>query len=453
MSKRLFTLIYTFFIAMLCHAQQGGIITTVAGAGYGYSGDDSAAVLAKLRFPSGVAIDRAGNIYIADQGNFAIRKVNAAGIITTISGNDTTGYAGDGLPAKYAEFSYPSGLAVDGFGNLFIADTRNNVIRRISAAGIITTYAGNGTQGYTGDGSLAIYASIYSPSGIAADAAGNLFIADQHNNVVRKVDTKWIITTVAGGTTSGYSGDNGPATLAGLKLPSAVAVDGAGNLYIADMGNYVVRKVDPSGIITTVAGVVGSTGYTGDGGPATAATLGTTTSIAADVAGNVYIAAAALVRKVDPSGIITTAAGNDTMGYTGSGVPAIAAKIGRQPYLATDASGNIFIADKTANIVRKITSSLSVGPVGSSNTGIAIIPNPNNGSFTISGAVRSIINEQAPLIITDITGTVVYKDKVLLQNGNIHTQITLPNELPNGVYVLRVQSSKEGVVSRVVIDK
>ncbi len=219
-----------------------GIITTVAGNGtYGFSGDGGLATVATMRYPSAVAVDSAGDLFIADYGNYRIRMVNANGIITTVAGKGSYGYSGDGGAATNAYITYPYGVAVDGAGNLYIADEANERIRKVGTNGIITTVAGKSGSGYSGDGGAAANALLSPPSGVAVDSTGNLFIADANNFRVRKVAANGIITTVAGNGYTGFSGDAGPATNASLYYPSGVAVDGGGNVFIAD--NYRVRKV------------------------------------------------------------------------------------------------------------------------------------------------------------------------------------------------------------------
>jgi sugar lactone lactonase YvrE len=240
-------------------------------------------------------VDAAGNFYIADYdgGDNRIHKVTAAtGIITTVAGNGTPRYSGDGGSATSAELMNPTAVAVDAAGNLYIADSGNNVIRKVTAAtGIITTFAGDGTAGYSGDGSAATTAQLQLPRGLVIDTTGNLYIADYFNNSIRKVTASTgIITTVAGNGTPGYSGDGGPATSAELMNPTAVAVDGAGNLYIADEPNQVIRKVTAAtGVITTIAGQGGTRGFSGDNGPAVDSILNDPFGVAVDSAGNLYI--------------------------------------------------------------------------------------------------------------------------------------------------------------------
>jgi len=338
-----------------------GALTVVAGNGIPrFSGDGGPATGASLYRPTGVAVDAAGSIYIADTGNGRIRKVGLSGIIGTVAGNGKSGFSGDGGPATSASLDGPSGVAVDAAGNLYIADSTssysggNNRIRKVSPSGIISTVAGNGTAGFSGDGGLATNASLNVPSGIAVDAADNLYIADARNNRVRRVAPSGIISTVAGGG-SGFPGGNGPATSASLSWPSSVAVDAAGNLYITDQGNGRIRKVSPSGMISTAAGS-GQGGFTGDGGPATLASLWRPTGVAVDAAGSLYIADQLnnRIRAVSPSGIISTVAGNGTVGSSGDGLSATSASLAGPRGVAVDAGGNLYIADTGNNRVRRV---------------------------------------------------------------------------------------------------
>ena len=270
------------------------IIDTVAGVGVG---DGGPATAAQLSFPFGVAVDAAGNIYIADSNNQRIRRVNIDGSIVTVAGggNPSDGIGDDG-PATAAKLGAPSGVAMDAAGNIYIADTGNRRIRKIDTDGNIFTIAGTGTPGLSGDGGPATAAQLNLPSGVAVDAAGNIYIADRDNHRIRKVDVDGNISTVAGAGASaggigmsGYGGDGGPAVQAHLNLPGSVAVDAAGNLYIADIRNHRIRAVDIDGNIFTIAGT-GTRSLSGDGGPATAAQLNFPSGVAVDAAGNIYIA-------------------------------------------------------------------------------------------------------------------------------------------------------------------
>ncbi len=320
-----------FFASSNCvfRLDANGTLTRVAGnARAGYSGDGGPATSAQLSGPNGIALDKAGNLYIADTDNHRVRKVSPPGVISTIAGNGTGGYSGDGGPATSAELSYPAGVAVDSAGNVYIADEDNNRIRRVTQSGVIGTFAGNGTQGSSGDGGPGAGAELNEPFGVAVDSAGNLYIADTFNSRIRKVTPSGVMVALAGSGTVGFSGDGGPADDAELAFPWAVAVDAGGNLYIADTFNNRVRKVTPSGVITTVAGD-GIQGYSGDEGPAARSELYTPCGVAVNAAGNLYLADYSnyRIRQVTPSGIISTAAGNGTYGYSGDGGSAASAQL------------------------------------------------------------------------------------------------------------------------------
>jgi sugar lactone lactonase YvrE len=486
-----------------------GIISTIAGNGTaGYSGDGGPATEASLNGPTSLFVDSANNIYITDTFNYVVRKIDAAGVIHTVAGNNQPGFAGDGGPATSAQISYSSGIVADGQGNLYIADSNNDRVRKVDASGTITTYAGNGqtgnggnggpatgasiggtrglligggklyittfsnvwavnlaTQkikivagdpggfaGFNGDGKTALATTLQSPWGmtfdsagrlliadegnarvrrigggkivrtiagghtgdggpardsnlnagffgghIAFDPSGNLYLADTSNSRVRKISTTGVITTIAGNGNAGYSGDGGLATEAMLNQPSGVAADGAGNVYIADLNNFAIRKVDSSGIITTfattaangmavdsagnlyvagfynevvlkftpdgassiVAGVQFNFGYNGDGIPATEAWLAFPMGVAVDKAGNLYIAdwLNNRIRKVETNGIISTVAGNGNPGFSGDGGPATSAMIWSDLDVAVDTKGNFYIADSSNFRIRMVDAS------------------------------------------------------------------------------------------------
>ena len=254
-----------------------------------FSGDEGPATAARLTFPFGVAVDGAGNLYIADSSNHRIRKVDATGTITTVAGTGEFGFGGDEGPATAAQLFLPIGVAVDGTGNLYIADAGNQRIRKVDATGTITTVAGTGERDFSGDEGLATAAQLDFPFGVAVDGTGNLYIVDTYNHRIRKVDATGTITTIAGTGERDFSGDGGPAVRAALYFPIGVAVDSAGNLYIADSSNHRIRKVDATGTITTIAGT-GEFGFSGDGGPAVLARLAFPGSVTVDGTGNLYIA-------------------------------------------------------------------------------------------------------------------------------------------------------------------
>jgi sugar lactone lactonase YvrE len=378
-------------------------ITTVAGNGIPtFAGDGGAATNASLYDPEGVAFDASDNLYIADDVNFRIRKVDTNGIITTVAGNGTNGYSGDGGTATNASLYDPRDVAFDSFGNLFIVDTSNNRIRKVDTNGIITTVAGNSGIGFYGDGGVATNASLYYPFGIAFDASGNLYIADSYNNRIRKVDTNGIITTVAGNGSATYAGDGGVATNASLNYPDGIAFDAFGNLYIADSDNNRIRKVDTNGIITTVAGKSGS-GYSGDGGAATNANLYFPYRVTFDAYGKLYIADNFRIRMVDTNGLITTVAGNGTFGYSGDGNVAANAPLYQGQGMTVDSAGNLYIADHYNNRIRKVFAY----PAGLSTLTLASITTNNIGNYSviISSAVGSVTSSVAVLCMPPfITG-------------------------------------------------
>jgi uncharacterized protein (TIGR03437 family) len=349
----------------------GGISTFVGNGKYRFVGDGGPASSAVLNFPAGISVDSLDNIFLADSFNNRIRKVTAAGTIDTFAGTGTGQFFGDGGPATQAGLLFPFSVAVDPSRNVFIADTQNDLIRKVVPSGIISTIAGNLLHGYSGDGGPGVTAMINLPVGVATDASGNVFIADNNNNRVRRVTTDGVITTVAGNGARTFAGDGGPAAKASLNLPTGVAVDAAGNLFINDSGNDRVRKVTPDGKIATVAGN-GVFGYSGDGGPGINARLNLNSgasydSLTADSAGNLYIADYFnnRIRKLTPGGIISTVAGSGSFGYAGDGGPATAASLEFPSAVAIDSAGNLLISDTFNNRIRAVLSTLpsvSVAP-------------------------------------------------------------------------------------------
>lgn len=354
--------IFIFLFVFNYFSVSGQIITTVAGNGtYGYSGNGGYATDAQLAWEIGLVTDKAGNLYIADHDNNVIRKVDKAGIITDFAGTHILGYSGDGGLAVNAELYHPARMAIDAAGNLYFTDQNAEIIRKIDNAGIITTIAGLQPDGYSGDGGPLGDARFLDISGISFDKSGNMYIADYGNNVIRKVNTAGIITTLAGNGTPGFSGDNGPAVNAQLSSPYAVEVDNNGNIYIPDNGNHRIRKVNPSGIITTYVGK-GSFGYSGDGGPAGNATLYYPWDIGMDKYDNLFICDYGnnVIRKVDASGIISTYAGKGSFGYSGDGGPAIEAELGEIADVVVDDGGNVYVSQRTPfYVVRKINNCLT----------------------------------------------------------------------------------------------
>ncbi len=336
-----------------------GTITTVAGNGTaGFSGDGGKATDAMLNLPSGIVIDDKGNIYIADRSNDRVRVVNSKGIITTIAGNGMDGYKGDLGPATQAQLSRPFGLALDKKGNLYIADRGNNRVRKVNPQGIITTVAGDGSFFYMGDNGPAYRASIAGPTGVVVDDNGILYIADRNNNRIRAVDTQGMIRTVAGTGQQDYNGDSEVARDTNLYLPFGVALDQDDKLLIIDRSHYRIRRVDPRrGTVITVAGN-GVKMFAGDGGPATGANLSFPHGIVVDKNDNLLISDKGnyRIRRVSPDGIIQTIAGNGIRGNIGDGLPALEASIYGATSLKLNNKGEMFIVSPSGftSIIRKI---------------------------------------------------------------------------------------------------
>src|SRR5437762_622934 len=369
--------------SQVLRVDNNGQLSAYAGTGIGVTGgprgDGGAATAADFCDVNGIALDSSGNLFIADDCDYVIRRVDAStGIISTVAGNGTWGYSGDGAPATAAKLAGPAGVAVDGAGNLFIADEFNRRVRRVDAATqVITTVAGNGTFGFSGDGGPATSAELDGPTGVAVDSAGNLFIADNFNLRIRRVDAgTQVINTVAGNGTFDFSGDGGPATSAQLNAPTGVAVDNTGNLFIADMRNARIRRVDAATQgITTVAGT-GTVAYSQDGAPATSAELYAPYDSAVDPAGNLFIADGFPVgtagdnriRRVDAATqIMTTAAGkpgaNDCskcITFSGDGGAATSAQLYEPLGVALDGAGNLFIADTYNERIRRVDAATQV---------------------------------------------------------------------------------------------
>lgn len=355
--------------SFIAYSQLPQIIITIAGNGYGtgtpvggYSGDSGPATAAMLSQPSGVTLDDSNNLYIADRLNNRIRKTTlangiiATGTISTVFGNGTYGFSGDGGPATAAQLEQPTDICRSISGNFYIADEGNYRIRMVNASGVITTIAGNGINGYYGDGGPATNAKIGTIEQISVDVLGNIYIGDQSAQRIRKINSAGIITTIAGNGTVGFSGDGGPATSAELNWPRGTCTDRNGNLYIADFYNNRIRKVDTFGIITTIAGIGGVSAYSGDGGPATMAQLGAPHDVVVDSLGNIYIGDCLnfCVRKVDTFGIITTVAGTGLQGYSGDNCAATAAQLHTPEGLTTDGRKFLYISDNDNHRIRRV---------------------------------------------------------------------------------------------------
>jgi serine/threonine protein kinase, bacterial len=370
-----------------------GNMTTYVGTGSsGFSGDGGKATEARLNVPAGLAFDKRGNLYIADRNNNRIRKVDTRGTITTIAGTGTAGFSGDGGPATQAQINLPSGIALDGKGNLFFSDRSNNRIRVIDSKGNIRTYAGSGKDGFRGDNGPALKASIDRPFGIALDKKGNLYIADRRNNRVRKVNTQGIITTVAGDGGYFMMGDNGPAYRASIAGPTGVVVDDQGTLYIADRENNRIRAVDSQGMISTVVGT-GQQDYNGDSEVARDTNLHLPFGVALNPDGKLLVIDRShyRIRSVDlKRGTVKTVAGNGRKMFAGDGGPATGATLSFPHGIAVDKEDNVLISDKGHYRIRKIS--------------------PDGIIYTIAGnGIRGNVGDDMPAMEASIYGATSLK--------------------------------------------
>jgi sugar lactone lactonase YvrE len=449
--KELFYIITTSLLLLgegLGMRASAQIITTIAGNGIaGSTGDGGAATAAEFKGPNSVTFDAHNNFYIADSGTATIRMVNTAGIISRVAGSIFGGgYSGDGGAATIASLFRPTDVAFDAMGNMYIADQGNQVIRKVNTAGIISTFAGNGISGFSGDGGQATAAEFNNPQNLTVDAAGNLYIADKGNNRIRRVSTSGIISTVAGTGTAGYSGDGGQATAAEINGAYDVAFDASGNMYLADCYNYRIRKVNAAGIISTVVGN-GTGGYSGDGGQATAAGLYWPAGIIFDGAGNMYISdfGTDRVRMVNTVGIISTVAGNGTWAYSGDGGLATAAELNGPYGIAFDAFSNLYIADLLNNRIRMVTNVAVAGieqfVVNSEQ--LSVYPNPAKDVLNVECLM---INEKATVTMIDMIGNVIYYSAFTAQHNTINVA-----DLIEGVYNISITSNGAIANKRVVI--
>ena len=342
-----------------------GTITTFAGTGdRGYAGDGGPASRALLDRPVGVAVDAVGNVYVADAGNHRIRQVNPVGTITTFAGTGDRGYAGDSGPASRARLDRPVGVAVDAVGNVYVADTANHRVRKIDVTGTIKTFAGTGTEGHSGDGGSATSARIHNPTGVAVDISDSVLIADLDNHRIRRVDPAGLISTVAGTGSPFDSGDGGPAAQAQFShLLKGLTVGSQGKVYVVDSYDHKIRAIDLTGTISTLAGT-GVGGFGGDGGIASEAQLNSPSGISIGTAGDVYLADTwnHRLRKIDLSGVITTIAGTGEMGRDGENVLATDSRLSVPEKVTVDATGNVYLLDAGNHRV------LQIAPSGSMRT-------------------------------------------------------------------------------------
>lgn len=365
-----FRLVLAFAATALVANAQQYTITTFAGtpATAGFAGDGGPALQAQFNNPNVIARDSSGNFYISDLDNHVIRKIDANGNVSTVVGNATFGFGGDGGPAISAEISNVNGIAFDANGNMYLADTANSRVRIVTRDGNIATFAGNGTQGYAGDGGAAVNSTLYYPSGVAVDAQGNVYIADYGEGVVRKVNTSGIISTFAGnggGVFGVVLGDGGPATAALLSMPFSVVVDGGGNVYIGDLGSGSIRRVTTNGIINTY-----TTGLQAE-------------NFAIDSSGAIYYSNYdnSTVVKLYPNGTQLWIAGDGQAGYSGDGGPGTSAQLNAPYGIALDGSGNVYVADSMNDVIRELApAAYSIDSVANAATNIGFVAVASGGA-------------------------------------------------------------------------
>jgi len=363
----------------------GPAIVAAGDGGFGVLKENVDAGLAYLQAPIGLTLDDMGNLYLAEQLGKRVRRVSSQGVISTYAGGGAT-QLGDGGPAALARLFDPVALAFDSLSGIRIADALGSRVRSVDFAGVIATVAGNGEYGYGGDNAAATTARLNKPAGVAFDRTGLLYISDTINNRVRRVNADGTIATFAGSGVRGYYGDGGNARQAHLSLPQGLAFDNLGNLYIADAGNNVIRKVTPTGVISTIAGS-GIKGFGGDNGPALQAAFNSPTGLAVDGLGALYIADRFnhRIRRVSPEGIVVTIAGDGIGGFAGDGGPASAARLNNPAGIAVDSRGQVYVADTDNNRVRRLSpgAAAPVEPPGQSTDDIVVM----NGASFRSGPI------------------------------------------------------------------
>ncbi len=441
-------------LLLVAFGADGQIITTYAGTGTsGYTGDGGQATTANLTNPTSVFADINGNVFFSDPNQYVIRKIASTGIITTIAGVGPggSGNMGDGGQATAARLIYPQGVIADSTGNVYFADSDSPRIRKINTAGIISTIAGTKVAGFSGDGGPATAAQLSGPNDLFMDKNGNIYFTDVLNYRVRKINTSGIISTIAGTGISGFSGDGGPATAAQLGYSYYITIDKVGNLYIGDDSTARIRKVSATGIISTVAGtgVVGTVSA-GDGGPATSAVLGLVYGLATDNVGNLYYSEEVdgRIRKIDfATGIINTVVGDGTVcAFGGDGGPATQAKLCAPNGISIDKHGNLYINDAGNYRIRRVKGIVSSVEEINERAQITLSPNPAvSGLFSLN--INTTAPETATITITNVTGSTI---KTLQSETNKALDIQL--NVPTGLYFVTVTTAHGVWTEKVVVE-
>ncbi len=421
------------------------IIQTIAGTGGGgISGDGGPAILANIEHPYGIAVDDTGNLYVCQPANSCIRKIKpgSGGIITRVAGNTTLGTSGDGGGAIYAQIEGASDVAVDRYGNIYIPN--RNCIRKIDATGIINTIAGTGVAGFYGDGGPATLAKLNNVLSLAVDTIGNIYFVDRDNNRIRKVDTAGIINTIAGTGLVGFSPDGFSAISASLNGIDFIKADKTGNVFFGD--NFRIRKINPTGILSTIAGN-GTIGSSGDGGMATDAEI-KVGAIAIDTSGNLYFACGDgnQIRKVNTTGIINLVAGNGICGFAGDGGNPLLAELCGTTGIAVYRNGDIFISDVINNRIRLVTTQPLSLNYGLNNAGgISISPNPIQEAFTC--LVQTALEEPVNITIFDLLG-----NKVMERTGVTNMEIDLQLKVAPGIYMITASTQHQQFRQKIIVE-
>lgn len=452
--KKLLLLLIVF-----CLRGNAQIITTVAGNGYdtgsegGDTGNGGLATNAELNEPYAVGVDAFGNIYIPDYALGYLRKVNTNGIITAFAGIGISAHSGDGGQATAAGIGTAMAITTDIIGNVyFVEQDTGYYIRKISTNGTITTIGGNGSNVYSGDNGAATNAGLGYSLGIAIDNVGNLYISDITHHRIRMINTNGIISTIAGTGTAGYTGDGGIAINAELNGPGGIAIANSTSetspspcIYFTDMNNNRIRMISANGIISTVGGT-GTAGYSGDGGNATSAMLKSPAGLCTDNNGNIYVADNNnnRVRMITTNGMISTIAGNGIQGYTGDGGLAINAELYGAVGIAMNPDGNLFIADPWDNVIREIIGAAPAGirTYNTLNADFSIYPNPTG--LVIHVQVSGIIEQSTVIEVTDVLGNTVIPHAAF---NTPHSTLDVSG-LPPGIYFVHIGSSTQKFVKQ-----